>query len=392
MQRCAGPWGPGMKGILGKQHLMSASMVRLAVGAAVLGCLLGAGPARADVVQLKNGKKFEGLAEEKPDSVVLRLERGSITFARDDVERIDKCPPPWEVYEQKAKGLKPEDAAGHLELAKWCRLNNLSQRMQKELELVLRLDPENGEARKLLGHQKVDGKWLTAEEYQAHLLGKQPAPGPAPNPTPGPGPAPTPAPAPATAPGPKTIPDGTYRGASRGYVDDVAVQVTVAGGKISDVRITGNKENRALTSLTDVPPKIVQKQSTQVDATTRATVTSLAIMRAAQSALDGSVPVPIAAVPDGSYTGVSKSYWADLTVEVAVQGGKIASVKVASSREPPKNPQAQEALTAIPKLIVDQQSTSVQPLAGAEATSLAIMRAAQGALDSAVPRVLPSAK
>ena len=362
---------------------------RLAAGAG-LALLLAAGAAPADVVYLKNGKQFEGAVEDKGDTVLLRLERGSLAFAKEDIERIESKPVPWTIYEEKAKLLKPDDLAGHLELAKWCRLNNLSQRMQKELELVLRLDPENGEARKLLGHQKVDGKWLTAEEYQAHLLGKQPAPGPAPNPTPGPGPAPTPAPA--TAPGPKTIPDGTYRGASRGYVDDVAVQVTVAGGKISDVRITGNKENRALTSLTDVPPKIVQKQSTQVDATTRATVTSLAIMRAAQSALDGSVPVPIAAVPDGSYTGVSKSYWADLTVEVAVQGGKIASVKVASSREPPKNPQAQEALTAIPKLIVDQQSTSVQPLAGAEATSLAIMRAAQGALDSAVPRVLPSAK
>jgi uncharacterized protein with FMN-binding domain len=384
MQRCAGPWGPGMKGILGKQHLMSASMVRLAVGAAVLGCLLGAGPALADVVQLKNGKKFEGLAEEKPDSVVLRLERGSITFARDDVERIDKCPPPWEVYEQKAKGLKPEDAAGHLELAKWCKANNLGQRMQKELQLVLLVDPEHQEARALLGYQKIEGKWLSPEEYQAYLLGKKPGPAPAPAPAPGPAPAPAPGPAPV----PRIIPDGNHRGASRGYVEDVAVQVTVAGGKITEVRITGNRENRALTSLTDVPPKIVQKQQTQVDATSRATITSRAIMRAAQSALDGSVPVPVSAVPDGRYTGTSKSYWTDLTVEVEVRGGKIASVKVTSSREPPRNAQAQQALTDIPKLIVDQQSTAVPPLAGAEATSQAIMRAAQSALDSAVPRVL----
>ena len=365
---------------------MSASLARLAILCALPGFLVAAGPARADVVHLKNGKKFEGLAEEQPDAVVLRLERGSLTFARDDVDRIEKGPPPWEVYEQKAKALKPEDAAGHLELAKWCKANSLNQRMQKELQLVLLVEPENQEARVLLGHQKVEGKWLSPEEYQAYLLGKKP--GPAPGPAPAPGPGPTPAPGPAPAQGPRTIPDGSHRGASRGYVDDVAVQVTVAGGKITEVRITGHKENRALTSLTDVPPRIVQKQQTKVDATSRATITSLAILRAAQTALDGSVPVPVAAVPDGRYTGVSKSYWTDLTVEVAVQGGKIASVRVVSSREPPKNPQAQQALTAIPQLIVDQQSTAVQPLAGAEVTSLAIMRAVQSALDSAVPRVL----
>jgi hypothetical protein len=134
----------------------------------LFGLLAPSAPARADVVHLKNGKKFEGVVEDKGDTVVVRLESGSkFTFNRDDVERIEVKAPPWEVYEQKAAGLKPADAAGHLELAKWCRDNGLSGRMQKELDAVIRAEPDHAEARALLGHEKLDGKWLTREEALA---------------------------------------------------------------------------------------------------------------------------------------------------------------------------------------------------------------------------------
>jgi uncharacterized protein with FMN-binding domain len=275
-------------------------------------------------------------------------------------------------------------------LAKWCRAQNLSLRMQKELEAVIAVKPDHGEAREMLGHRQVDGRWLTAEEYWAMKQGKPPAP--APTPGPGPAPAPAPAPGPAPASGPRNVPDGTYSGASRGYVDDISVRVTVGGGRITAVNIAGNRENRALTSLRDVPPQIVQKQTTQVDATTRATVSSKAIMRAAQNALYSSAPIRLADVPDGTYTGVSRGQRSDITVRVSVQGGKITDVKVLSSSEPPKNQQAQTALANIPKLVVQQQSTAVQPVAGAELTSQGVMRAAQAALDSSVPRVLSGGK
>ncbi|HOX06230.1 MAG TPA: hypothetical protein PK280_07505 [Planctomycetota bacterium] len=136
----------------------------LGLAAAVLAAAPCA-PALADVVHLKSGKKFEGTVEDKGDTVVVRLESGSrFTFNREDVDRIELKTPPWETYEQKAAGLKPGDAAGHLELAKWCRDSGLSSRMQKELDLVIKAEPDNAEARALLGHEKVDGKWLSREE------------------------------------------------------------------------------------------------------------------------------------------------------------------------------------------------------------------------------------
>jgi hypothetical protein len=133
--------------------------------AAAVAWAAAASPAMADVVHLKSGKKFEGQVEDKGDTVVVRLESGSkFTFDRADVDRIEAKTPPWEVYAQKARALKSDDAAGHLELAKWCRDNGLASRMQKELEATIKADPDNAEARALLGHEKQGGKWLTREE------------------------------------------------------------------------------------------------------------------------------------------------------------------------------------------------------------------------------------
>ena len=136
--------------------------VRMAAGGVLLASL--ALCALADEVYLKTGRKFEGVAEVKGDQLILRLERGSLTFNMSDVERIETKTPPWEVYEAKAKALKPEDVAGHLALAKWCRENALRARMAQEYEAVLKADPANAEAHGALGHEQVDGKWMSREE------------------------------------------------------------------------------------------------------------------------------------------------------------------------------------------------------------------------------------
>lgn len=124
-----------------------------------------AGAARADTVYLKNGARFEGAAEDRGDTVVLRLQSGSsVTIPKADVERIEKSPPPWEVYARRAAELKPGDAAGHLALARWCKDAGLLAQMRKELAAVIAAEPDNAEARAMLGHELVDGKWLSREE------------------------------------------------------------------------------------------------------------------------------------------------------------------------------------------------------------------------------------
>ncbi|MBA3685565.1 MAG: DUF1570 domain-containing protein [Planctomycetes bacterium] len=49
-------------------------------------------------------------------------------------------------------------------LAAWCRKNDLDAEMTKHLEEVIALKSDHGEARRLLGYEKVKGQWLRGEE------------------------------------------------------------------------------------------------------------------------------------------------------------------------------------------------------------------------------------
>jgi uncharacterized protein with FMN-binding domain len=84
----------------------------------------------------------------------------------------------------------------------------------------------------------------------------------------------------------KRIADGTYRGSSLGYEAQVAVEVTVQGGRIKAVDVKEHHEKQVLAALTDTPRKILAKQSVKgIDATTGATITSQAIIHATAKAL-----------------------------------------------------------------------------------------------------------
>jgi uncharacterized protein YnzC (UPF0291/DUF896 family) len=121
--------------------------------------------ALADILYLNNGQKFEGKVVIEGDKVILISESGSrMSFPAKSVNRIERGPAPWEAYATKAGKLAANDLKGHLALAKWCRLKRLRKRMKLELETVIKLDPNQAEAHKLLGHQKVGDKWMTSAE------------------------------------------------------------------------------------------------------------------------------------------------------------------------------------------------------------------------------------
>ncbi len=84
--------------------------------------------------------------------------------------------------------------------------------------------------------------------------------------------------------------DGAYQGSERGYVDNVNVEVTVKGGKISSFKILSHRENRALKSLQTVPQQIVSRKTPSVDAYTNATITSYAVMSATLKAVQQAQP------------------------------------------------------------------------------------------------------
>ena len=80
--------------------------------------------------------------------------------------------------------------------------------------------------------------------------------------------------------------DGVYAGSSLGYEAPVHVEATVLSGRISKLEITKHREKQYYSAIRDVPEQIIRKQDLkQVDATSRATITAVAIINATAKAL-----------------------------------------------------------------------------------------------------------
>ena len=88
----------------------------------------------------------------------------------------------------------------------------------------------------------------------------------------------------------KKVPDGVYTASSMGYETQVEVEVTMKAGRIEDAKVTKHHEKQFYASVTETPARIIAKQSVKdVDATSRATITSEAIINATAKALAGAM-------------------------------------------------------------------------------------------------------
>ncbi len=79
--------------------------------------------------------------------------------------------------------------------------------------------------------------------------------------------------------------DGTYRGTGTSRRGNVSVSLTVQGGKISNVSITGATTQYPLSSIARLPDQVVSRQSAQVDRVSGATFSAMAFQGAVQQAL-----------------------------------------------------------------------------------------------------------
>ena len=97
--------------------------------------------------------------------------------------------------------------------------------------------------------------------------------------------------------------DGTYQGAFMGMNDDVKVEVSLADGKIESIEVVDHSETPGIGGelkdidgnikeaglkipVTDIPKKIVETQSVNIDNITGATASSVAVKKAVEKALE----------------------------------------------------------------------------------------------------------
>lgn len=81
--------------------------------------------------------------------------------------------------------------------------------------------------------------------------------------------------------------DGTYTGTAQGFGGEIQAEVTISGGKIDSVKLTGDSETDGIgtNALEQLPDAIVSSQSSDVDAVSGATVSSDGIKEAVNQAL-----------------------------------------------------------------------------------------------------------
>lgn len=210
--------------------------------------------------------------------------------------------------------------------------------------------------------------------------------------------------------------DGVYTGTGTGFGGQMTVQVTVSGGKITDIQVLSSKDDSPyLQNDCALLQNIIASQSTNVDAVSGATYSSAGLIEAVRNALanaaTGEVPaettlVPTAKTeppattvpavpqetgkfpyPDGVYTGSGEGYGGTTKIELTLKNGTIQKIHVVSNEDDEAFFKRAETLIS---LVIQRQSTDVDAVSGATFSSEGILEAIQEALEAAKQAAQPA--
>ena len=208
--------------------------------------------------------------------------------------------------------------------------------------------------------------------------------------------------------------DGVYTGTGTGFGGEMTVQVTVSGGRITDIQILSSKDDSPyLQNASALLQNIIAAQSTNVDAVSGATFSSAGLIEAVRNALanaaTGSAETTPAAVtekkpeqttapakpgkkgafpyPDGVYTGSGEGYGGITKIELTLKDGTIEKIHVVSNEDDESFFKRAETLIS---LVIQRQSTDVDVVSGATFSSEGILEAINEALDAAKNAAQPA--
>lgn len=205
--------------------------------------------------------------------------------------------------------------------------------------------------------------------------------------------------------------DGTYTGTGQGFKSTITATVTIKGGKIVSIQLSGGDDASYWNKAKSLANTIVSKQSTNVDVVSGASYSSRGIIQAVRNALskaivsgssddetpielpdnNNSAPSKPAPLPptdeentlynDGTYTGSGAGYNGILTVEVTVSGGEITEIEITDTSD--DTAFLNNASAGVIPAVLAQQSTAVDTVSGATFSSNGILSAADDALSKA---------
>ncbi|MHC4662299.1 MAG: DUF6288 domain-containing protein [Planctomycetota bacterium] len=131
----------------------------LILGIVLIGCLfVGVPSSRADIIYMEDGRTIEGeILKKNSETITIKMGNGIVTTVdRSEVDKIVCAEDLKKTFEKKKSKLEEGDEQGHLALAEWCRKNGLKDELKAELKEIIRINPDNGEAKRQL--DLLDGK------------------------------------------------------------------------------------------------------------------------------------------------------------------------------------------------------------------------------------------
>ena len=217
---------------------------------------------------------------------------------------------------------------------------------------------------------------------------------------------------------PEGYQDGTYYGSARGFGGTIQVKVVISDGKIADISIVSasGETPSYMSSAKAVVSRILSAQSPNVDTVSGATYSSNGIINAVKAALrqaagvnvsedledDTELPVsgsntnnktkkPVVQTTvvsedgyvDGVYEGTAEGFGGDITVQVTISNGEIASIEIISAED--ETPSYLVEASVMIDRILGAQNLDVDTVSGATYSSVGIINAVADALSKAMP-------
>lgn len=172
-----------------------------------------------------------------------------------------------------------------------------------------------------------------------------------------------------------------YTASAQGFHGPVEVMVVVEGNDIVEVKVTKHDETPGIGTMAveQLPGKIAEADSADVDVVSGATFTSEAIINAVKAALE--LAGSGSSVEGDSYTAEAQGFGGTVTVTIVLNGDDIVDVKATGPNETPGI--GSNAIEVLPQRIIDADSADVDAVSGASVTSEAIITAAKAALAEA---------
>ena len=131
-----------------------------------------AGSALADQLELLDGRTFEGLVTVDGDTVTVKMTYGTLQFSQREVAQIVYKDTPEETLAKKLGDASSDSAADLFAVAKWALDNALDRQGKELLAKVIAVDANHAEARRILRHARIDGKWYAFDRAIELARGK----------------------------------------------------------------------------------------------------------------------------------------------------------------------------------------------------------------------------